>query len=256
MNKYFCISVLIALLITSCGTKKNIPGAIPSNAKATKVIKEHYAKTPNFSTIRGKIRATYESPDKTQSANLSFRMKKDEAVWVSASLLGFSMAKVYITPEKVSYYEKVGKSYFDGDFRLLTDWLQTPLDFEKVQNLLIGQSIYDLRDDKYKVSVSERGFQLTPKREEAIKKMFLLDLKNYQINAQQLTQEDKNQSVTVTYSDYQTIQGVRFPKTIKIIANEGGKNTNITLEYRNLEFDKPVSFPFEIPSGYDEISVE
>ncbi len=248
--------MLIAFLITSCGTQKNMEGSLPTNAKASRVIKEHYANTPNFNTIRGKIRATYKTENKTKSANLSFRMKKDEAVWISASLLGFSMAKVYITPEKASYYEKVGKTYFEGDFRLLADWLGTPLDFEKVQNLLMGQPIYDLRDDKYKISVSERGFQLIPKKDEAIKKMFLLNLDTYQVNAQQLAQEAENQSVTVTYDDYQTINGIRFPKTITIIANEGDKNTNITLEYRSLEFDKPVSFPFEIPSGYDEISIK
>ncbi|MDN3595873.1 DUF4292 domain-containing protein [Zunongwangia endophytica] len=256
MIKRIIIVVLITITTVACGTKKAATGFERSNAKASGVIKNHYDKAVDFNTISGKLRATYQNSDRSQSVNLSFRMEKDKAIWMSASILGFPMAKVYITPEKVSYYEKVGKSYFDGDFSLVSKWLGTPLDFDKLQNLLIGQAIYDLRTDGYTLSESARGFQLLPKKESDVKKMFMLDSKTYKAKAQQLAQEDKNRSVTVTYDDYQTISGRIFPETITIIANESSESTNITIQYRSIEFDGDVSFPFSIPSGYDEISVK
>ncbi len=256
MIKRVIFAIVLSFAIVACGTKRVTTGKGISNAKAAGVIKGHYEKATPFNTISGRLRATYQDADRTQSVNLSFRIEKNKAIWLSASILGFPMAKAYITPQKVSYYEKVGKTYFDGDFSLVSKWLGTPLDFEKLQNLLVGQAIYDLREDTYVLSQSPRGFQLLPKRESDVKKMFMLDTETYKAKAQQLAQESKNRSVTVTYDDYQKVNGKLFPDTITIIANEGGKSTNITLQYRSLEFDGDVSFPFNIPSGYDEISVE
>ncbi|WP_339812354.1 DUF4292 domain-containing protein [Zunongwangia profunda] len=256
MIKRIIFALLLTLSIAACGTKKVASGFERSNAKAAGVIKNHYDKAIQFNTLSGKLRATYQDADRTQSVNLSFRMEKDKAIWMSASILGFPMAKAYITPQKVSYYEKVGKTYFDGDFSLVSQWLGTPLDFEKLQNLLLGQAIYDLREDVYTLSESPRGFQLLPKKSSDVKKMFMLDSETFKAKAQQLAQDSKNRSVTVTYGDYQRVAGRLFPETITIIANEGGESTNITLQYRSIEFDGEVSFPFSIPSGYDEISVE
>lgn len=161
-----------------------------------------------------------------------------------------------ITPQSVKYYEKISGTYFDGDFSLLSRLLGTPLDFEKLQNLLIGQTIYDLRTEAYKLTESSRGYQLEPRTQDFIRKMFLLDTKNFRAVAQQLAQEGKARSVTVTYPQYQEVGGQVFPKQILITANHDQMTTQIDMEFRSVEFDVPVRFPFDIPSGYDEIVLE
>jgi hypothetical protein len=103
---------------------------------------------------------------------------------------------------------------------------------------------------------SSMGYQLQPERENFLKRMFLLDAGNFKAIAQQLGQERENRSVTVTYPEYQKIKGQLFPTQIKIIATEGAENTRIDMTFRNIEFNVPVSFPFSIPSGYEEISLE
>jgi hypothetical protein len=157
----------------------------------------------------------------------------------------------------VSYYEKISKTYFDGDYRLLSKWLGTPLDFDKLQNLLTGQAIYDLRTDRYKLTESIQGYQLVPSLELGIiKKIFLLDSESFKTIAQQLSQEKENRNVTVTYPKYQRVSGRTIPEEIKIVANSEGSGTQIEISFKSVTFDDPVSFPFEIPSGYDEIALE
>lgn len=256
LKKIFCILLFSGILV-SCGTRKAARGMATKDAEAVSVIQNHYTNEIEFKTVSGKLRAVYQDDEKTQSVNLSYRMQKDKAIWMSASILGFPLAKVYITPTRVQYYEKVSQSYFDGDFSLLSDWLGTPLDFQKLQNLLIGQAIYDLRTEAYTFSQSARGFQfVSDQATGAIKKMFLLNPSNFKAAAQQLVQDRENRGVTVTYSEYQNISGFIFPEEIKIIANEGGSSTNIELTYRSVEFNEQVSFPFKIPSGYEEILVK
>ncbi|MDT0642136.1 DUF4292 domain-containing protein [Zunongwangia sp. F363] len=246
----------LMLVLVSCGGGRATKGIATRNAKAANVIARHYENEVDFETASGKLRAVYQTEERTQSVSLSFRMEKDKAIWMSATVLGFPVAKVYITPTSVSYYEKISKSYFDGDFSLVSEWLGTPLDFQKLQNLLIGQAIYDLREEPYEMEQSARGYQFLPEQNVAIERMFLIDPSNYKATAQQLAQAAENRSVTITYSDYQTIDGRVFPENIKIIANEGGESTNIDITYRSVDFNEKVSFPFDIPSGYDEISVK
>lgn len=248
--------LILSLFIVSCGSRKGVKGIATKNAEAANIIENHYSSETNFKTLSGKLRTVYQNEERTQSVNLSFRMEKDKAIWMSATILGFPVAKAYITPSRVSYYEKVSQTYFDGDFSLLSDLLGTPLDFQKLQNLLIGQAIYDLRKEEFQFSQTAKGFQFMPLEEGLIKKMFLLNPKTFKTSAQQLAQTKENKSVTVTYSDYQEIEGKIFPEVINIIANEGASSTRIEITYRSLEFDRgELSFPFEIPSGYEEISL-
>lgn len=247
--------LLISLLLIGCGSKKKIVKI--EDAATSKVVSMHYGKEVDFKTLNSRLRLQYQDEERSQSLTVSFRMQKDSAIWMSAQLLGIPLAKALITKDRVSYYEKIGKTYFDGDYSLVSKWIGTDLDFEKLQNLLIGQAIYDLRKDKYILTESTQGYQLIPSNElDLIKKLFLLDPKSYKTIAQQLSQEKENRNVTVTYPKYQKVNGQDFPEEIKIVANSEGKGTQIEIFYRSVSFNESVSFPFDIPSGYDEIVIE
>lgn len=254
--KYTFLLITLVIL-TSCGSRRATMGTAPAeDAAAAAVILNHYENEADFETLQGKLRVQFQNESQNQTVTVSYRMKKDETIWMSAQLMGFPLAKVMITPNSVQFYEKITGTYFDGDFSLLSDLLGTPLDFEKVQNLLIGQTIYDLREERYRLTESSRGYQLVPSREDRLKKTFLLDGGNYKALAQQISQEGDTRAVTVTYPSYQTVNGQIFPKEIKIIANEGASNTQIDMQFRSVDFNVPVSFPFSLPSGYEEIFIE
>ena len=249
--------LLTLILLSSCGVRKAKMGTVaPEDAAVAAVVAQHYDNEVDFNTLQGRLSLDYQTSERSQRVTVSFRMKKNDTIWMSGQLLGIPLAKVLITPNSVQFYEKITKTYFDGDFSLLSDLLGTPLDFQKVQNLLLGQTIYDLRDERYKLTESARGYQLQPVQENLLKRMFLLDAGNFKAVAQQLGQERENRSVTVTYPEYQKVNGQLFPSEIKIIATEGAENTKIDMAFKNVEFNVPVSFPFSIPSGYEEISIE
>lgn len=227
------------------------------DAALSKVVSSHYGAEPEFKTMVSRMRLNYQDSERSQSVTVSFRMEKDNTIWISAQLLGIPLAKALITRDRVSYYEKISKTYFDGDYSLLSKWIGTPLDFDKLQNLLIGNTIYDLRDDRYKLTESTRGYQLVPADgSEMIKKMFLLDPSNFRASAQQLSQERQNRNVTVTYPKYQRVSGQTLPEEIRIIANEAGSGTQIDITFRSVSLNEQVTFPFEIPSGYEEIEID
>lgn len=251
-----CLFLLfVTALFYACGAKKTALSG--SDLAAKKVIANHEEAAADFHTLRGKIRAGYATKEQSQSISISMRMEKDKAIWLSAKLAGIiPLAKVLITPEKVSYYEKISKSYFVGDFRFLSEFLGTELDFEKVQNLLTGQTIYALNKKDYSLEKTETGYEFRSEAGAVLTKLFLLNPKTFKAEAQQLIRNGKNQSITITYPEYQETNGFYFPKKIVIMANEEEESTKIDIVYRSLEFDIPVSFPFNIPSGYKEITIQ
>jgi hypothetical protein len=224
-----------------------------------KVINKHYDGEFNKKTISARIKAKYQDSKNSQSFTIKLRLEKDKAIWMTAVIpvVNIPVAKVLITPDRVAYYEKIKKTYFDGDFSLLSDFLGTEVDYQKIQNLLLGQSIMNMKDKKYDVDVDQFSYLLEPKKQEELFDIFFwLNPTNFKLDKQEVRQSIDQKRLTVSYKEYHKIDNTFFPKTIEVNAIEKTKRTLLDLEYRSVEFNKEISFPFSIPSGYKEITLD
>jgi len=140
--------LIVSVLLVSCKAKI-IEGSTAISMSSKNIIKNHYEHQFNKKTINARLKAVYRSHDDLQTITIKLRLEKDKAIWMSGTMLGFPLAKIMITPTKVLFYEKLDKTYFEGDFTLLSNFLGTEVDFEIIQNLLIGESILDLTKKKY-----------------------------------------------------------------------------------------------------------
>ncbi len=247
--------VIFTLFFVSCGTKNVISGKKASkNVAAKEVIANHYNKALDFSTIRGRMKIDFNDGHTQQNFTVSFRMQKDSAIWLSATL---SVVKVLITPNRVSFYNKLDNTYFDGDFSYLSKLLGTELNFYKVQNLLLGQAIQELNPSDFKVTASGNAYKLEPKEEDAFwQQLFVVDPAHYKMVAQQVSMPLQNRSLQIFYNNYLKIDNKTFPDKIILIATEGVAQTKIELEYKNITFNERVTFPYRIPEGFNEIVLE
>jgi len=251
------LSFVFILLLVSCGTKKVVTGSVSETASVKNIIKAHNNSEASYTTLQARIKGSYKTEEEDQSISISVRMEKDKAIWMSAKLAGIiPLAKVYITPQRVQYYEKIDGTYFDGDFSLLSDWLGMELDFDKVQNLLLGQAIYPLEKNELEMSFTETDYILKSEANSLLETMFAIQSSNFRLKGQRLARETKNESVIIAYDNYEQVKGEWFPKKIKIIATQKAKSTQIEVDYRQIDLNASVSFPFSIPSGYKEITVE
>ncbi|MBL7471791.1 DUF4292 domain-containing protein [Robertkochia sp. 1368] len=243
------------MVLSSCGSKRAVAsGEVDGKLNAKQIIRNHYKNDLDFETLRARVKVDYDDGKADQGFALSLRMKKDEAIWLSATL---SVVKVLITPERVSFYNKLDNTYFDGDFELLNKILGTEVDFYMVQNLLLGQSIFDLKEQRYTASVAQNRYQLKPDKElELFKLLFLLEPSNYKIALQQLSQPEKGRILNIAYESYQDVGGKVVPDKIVLNAQDGPSVTTIDIEYRNLEFDQKLNFPYNIPSGFKPVELD
>lgn len=246
--------LLLLLVLASCGGAKKITDI--ESASAKEVISAHKAAAPDFKTLAARVQLVYETDEKLQSITVSLRMEKDKNIWIKASVLGITIAKVLITPTSVSYYETIGNTYFEGDFALLGEWIGTPINFQQAQSLLVGQSIFTLNPSEYSAVVFQNKFKIQPKQQPQnfIHSLFL-NPENFKISSETLSQPNDDRLLSIRYGDYQKIGGQYFPSTVLIDTSEKGSKTTIEMNYKKIDINADVSFPFEIPQGYEEIQL-
>ena len=253
--KYFLKILIVALLLlTSCKSTKNTTDTSVENLSTKRIISNYYNQSFDKRTINAKINAKYNDSKSSVSFSIKLRLEKDKTIWMSATKFGFPVAKVKITPTRVSYYEKIQRTYFDGDFSLLSKFLGTELDYDKVQNILLGQAVLNLKKGKYDSELFNNSYQLAPRiQNELFGILFFLNPDNFKLNSQEIRNDEKQQVLSVSYPNYKEIRGEQFPENIHIRAVDNKKLTTINMEYKTVEFNEDLTFPFTIPNGYKEI---
>lgn len=257
MLKKISFIAIIILSFSACKSSKVTNSSDKMNLSSKKVIKNHYTNTFDKKTINAKLKIKYKGKSSLPSVTGSLRLQKDETIWISLTKLGFPIGKVLITPNRVSFYEKINRTYFDGDFALLSNFLGTELNFQKVQDLLLGQSLLDLKKESFDVSIYEKNYLLKPKVGNPLFDiLFLINPINFKVNSQQLNQKDENNSLVINYANYETIENEFFPREIHIIASDVKNISTIDVDYRSVEFNKTISFPFKIPKNYEKVELK
>ena len=254
--KLIRILVLILTVVAfGCKSTKSITskGKLNANMTAKELIWENQTQKARFKTLQAKVKIEYTQDERSEGYTVNLRMEKDKIIWIN-SVLG--LARVMITPDRVSFYDKINNQYFDGDYSLLSDLLGIDLDFKKVESLLLGESIYNLEVDKYKLSTQENSYVLEPKKQQAVLELFfLLNPSHFKMDSQQLYQPLKRRILEIDYKSYQKVNRQILPENLKIIAVEDTDQVTIEMEYRSVSLNEDLRFPFKIPSGFKEISI-
>jgi hypothetical protein len=245
-----------ATFMVSCKSAKRVAD-LDATIKSAELVNLHKNTEPRFTTLASRVNVNYDDGSRAQSITVSLRMQKDETIWVSASILGISIARLLITPENVSYYETINRTYFDGDFSLLSSWLGVDVDFQMVQNILMGQAVLPISSDLYDASVFGSNYRLTPKTQHHLfKHIFLVNPGNNRMASQQIVQEGEQRVLAVDYTSYQNVGLFLFPKEIRLHAIEQNDQTRVILDFRTVDVNPVVTFPFRIPGGYDQIRLD
>ncbi len=254
MKKILILFFFITSL-TACKTHKNATDNAVLKSKSAKYIINKYEKNKfDKNTVSAKLKLRFEDKNTTQNLTASLRIAKGKKIWISVYAYGFGVAKVLITPERVSYYEKINKTYFDGDFSLLSDFLGTTLNYEQVENLLIGESILALKKQKFKAEMADNSYVLTPKKQAKLYQFLVsINPQNYKVSKQSITQE--NQNLTLSYNAYQKIDRTDFPKNLNIHITDKDNKAKLAIFYKTVSFNKTLKTPFKIPNGYTAINI-
>ncbi|TRX40436.1 DUF4292 domain-containing protein [Flavobacterium restrictum] len=252
------LSLILLVLLFSCKSKSVAVQEVQPVKRLNSeiIIEKHYNNKNDFSTLYIKSNARFANDKQTQNVTAEIKIEKDKQILVSIRFLGITMAKALITPTAVQYYEKINGSYFEGDFSSLSQWLGTDLDFAKIQNLLLGEAIDNLKNGKYADSLADQTYRLDDLSNGNTKKTFFLDAISYLVTKQQITQTAEDRMIQVAYSGVKTYKEAILPSNVIINTYQKKGKSEISLGYTTVTFNEELSFPYSVPNGYKKILIK
>lgn len=243
---------LITLLFFSCKAKHIVAASEMTNKTAVQenkeLIADYYKKNIDFQTAYFRTEVNYTSEKDNISLAADVKIKKGEKILISLKFAFVTVAKILITPQKVFFYEKMKGTYFEGDFEYLSNWLGTPLEYQKVENILLGYPIENLNKEKLYYLLQNYDHVFSSEDGQYKKEYF------FQENPLALQKQYwENVKDTTKFSARYTpmlIDGIGvLPKNISIQVQQK-EVLKIDIEYKNSTFNEKITFPYEVPSGY------
>jgi len=206
----------------------------------------------DFHTFSAKVKVNIEdSKGKQPDITAVIRMVKDSAIWVSlnATFLNIELYRVLIKPDSVVLLNKQDKEVSYRSLDYLQEVSEIPVDFSTLQNLLIGNPVF------YTDSISSyrevNGLILIGSVGPVFKNLITLDESNKLMQHIKLDDVDvlRNRTANISYDNYEAQDAVAFPTTRQISISEKNK-LDIKLKFKQYEFNKELSLPFNIPKNY------
>ena len=110
------IFILNFIFIISCKTVNVLPTRTPiKNVELEALAQKIKANYPKINKLRSRIKAVYDDGKREQQIIVQLRMETKKIIWLSATML-IPIAKLKVTPNEISFYEKFQKTYFQGNF--------------------------------------------------------------------------------------------------------------------------------------------
>ena len=156
-------SVISIFFFYSCKSITVLPTNKPiSNVNINALIDKINTNTLNFKNFKSRIRVIYDDGKKKEQVIVQMRVKSDEIIWLSATML-VPIAKVIISKDNLRFYERFQKTYFDGDLNAINSILKTKINYNKLENILLGKPFVNLDNYSWKQISSSKNYILISK---------------------------------------------------------------------------------------------
>ena len=272
MRTYFSLLLLIlAGYLGSCRSTKTIQEAISKKNDSTAVVvivpkydahadsvkfmrKTYQSINSNlikFNTFSAKVKVVFEDKEgKRNDLNAFIRLKKDSVLWVMIdAVLGIEAFRIMITPDSIKILNKIDHEVKLRRVDSLQEISQLPFGFKEIQNLIIGNPIYNdsnlisYKTDEKSVTLVTFG--------EAFKQLLTIDKSNHQVQNTKLDDLDPSRarSCLVVYGNYEAKGNLNFSTYRKLVVTEKSSLT-LELDYKQFDFNTELSYPFSIPKNY------
>lgn len=262
------LSLYFLLILSSCKTPEKVKKVKWQNYTGKQLMtkmKEHEFKFNSFSS---KASITFNNGEE-KSFKAHLRIKQDSLIWISITpVLGIEMARVLITKDTVKVMDRVHSEYFSGNFEYVNTFLNTELDYQMLEALLLGNSMdfeynnkirtaIDRKQQLYYISTEKKRKVKIELKKEKLKlkkqaQVLWLEPFHLKIKKLLLKSTQNTQSLTAFYDNYVALENELLPHglSFKIVAKTP---INVDIKYTKPSLNKSLSFPFKIPSKYERI---
>ena len=261
------IFILLAIItLASCRSTKKIQTAITKKdtleavttpkIDTTQLINNALLTLENnriaYKTFSAKVDVDYRGgDDKHYDVNANLRMHRDSLIWISVNaVFGIEAMRLLINKDSVFLLDKLNKTYLTRSIDYLQEVSGLPLTLSSLQDMLLGNPIFidsvvSYSNDNSTISLLSIG--------QTFKNLVSINSEKSVLVHSKLDDLDITRSRTadLNYDDYENKKGKAFSSKRRITVAEKNK-LDISLNFKQYEFDDAQSFPFSIPKNYKQ----
>jgi hypothetical protein len=263
----FLTTIILITTLLSCSTRRQVIKEPLIDAKSAYLLEEPADNELRFDWFSAKFSIDYIYDKKLTEFKGQIRIRKDSIIWLSFSpALGIEMARIKITNDSVFYMNRINKTYLKGNYKFISDFLKTNIDFDILQSIIIGNDFQFYEKTKFRATVDNQEYKLTTaerhklkkfvKKDETDVKAFYQDIwlnpDNFKITRVSMKEITDDKKLDASYSDFKEINKQLFPFEIlfEITADE---KIIVKIDYSRIRINEALSFPFTIPGKYERI---
>lgn len=277
------IALLLIFVVTSCKTRnaagkrdkriKTDSAFVLEDNKRPKDINEpvrdkfaffeHVLIPPAFEQIKISSKVNVETGSFIPTLDATIYIEKDKKVWMTLQAFVITVARGIATPEGIQGQDKTSKTYIDSDFDYLNNLLNVNfIDYKSLEKILLGRTFVKINDSQFTLTQNAQGFKMASNVNQKIVtnektreyKIVLQYDKNYDLLSVNLKDVLTPDELEVSYSNWEEINQIRLPKSVKIII-KGSKSSQILLENTKFDFSR-MDTPYSVPSSYKKIEIQ
>ena len=245
---------LLLIVFQACKSIAILPTNSPiKNVNIEALASKIRSNYPKVNNVRSRIKATYNNGKRKQQIIVQFRMESKKKIWLSATMI-IPIAKLLVTPNKVSFYEKFQKTYFEGNYDLINTPFNTNFVYSDLENIFLGKPFLNPDQGRWKQISNPQYYILIPQGKRlGIKPTLFFDPVSFLLKEQRFFVPGTNYNITIKYLRHIKIEGKSLPSLIEITFFDGNQSQTLELEFNRIDFIENLNFPFEIPNGYSKI---
>lgn len=258
------------ILLASCRSTKHITTVIakkdsavvvvnPEDSDSAKSVRATLSKIKekkiSFTTFSSKVKVEYnDDKNRRLDFNAFIRMKKDSAIWVSIiAAFNIEAFRVMITPDSLVILDKINRTTQKRSLSYLEKITKVPFDYKTLEDLILGNPVYlsnavvSYADQGERLSMSTLG--------DVFKHYITVGKSDLNVLFSKLDDVDitRSRTANLAYSDYIASGPWMFAGVRKISLSEKTK-LDVNLEFKQVEFDVPMTLPFGVPKNFRVIN--
>lgn len=258
--------VLLVLILTSCSTSRNaLRNTTIGGLSGTEYMEKVIEWTPSRDNLTARARIELNvGSSSPMSVNANMRVRRGEIIRFSvAPILGIEVARIDITPDKIMAVDRMNKRYVELGFAEISSLLNTELDFNILQSLILNEIFIPGKD---KLSVADAsGFTLSPYADRArlqvkgtkrIGYSFFTSATDGRLEETVIALKDLPYSLHCRYADFTMLGNDVFPQSIEMMSEGTDKKYSLDMKLSRINTDSNWDSKTELSSKYRKMSVQ
>lgn len=220
--------------------------------------------TPSRENVTARAKIELNAGASPMSVNANLRIRRGEIIRISvAPFLGIEVARIDITPKHILAVDRMNKRYVEVGFSEISGMLNTELDFNIIQSLMLNE-IFLPEKDKLSLSDADR-FMLSPSGNQAclqvkgtrrIDYSFFTSAADGRLEETVASLKGAPYSLHCRYDDFIMLGSDVFPQSIDMYADGTGKKYSLNMKLSRIGTDSDWDAETELSSKYKKMSLQ